>query len=1829
MDLGTLVAAIQIKDNDFERVLNKAAQTAKTTEQKVQQALSGIEMDVDASSFDRAMSDAPKSAKTASQQITQAVSDVDRVLQQQTKAVQDNARAWAQNRLDPARVQELKTLGVATEDYIQAISGVPGAQSKVRSALEGNSSALKNLEQDTRAVAEAQKDFDRTVSQIAATLDKQNGAVTENTRVWAANKIGTDNLRILEQLGVKTSEYVDAVVGVPGALQRMQTALDGQGDALNRLNTLTGQVSQAQRDFALRQRAIGDSTQGAAQDVNRAAGLIDRAGDASARATPLVGGLGNAFDKARTAMIALFAASTFVDFIREAVQAASDFEQSAGGVTAVFADASREIEDFGRTSAQSVGLATAEYQNMATVFGSQLKNMGTSVADLAPMTNKLIILGADLAAQYGGSTSDAVESLSALLRGERDPIEKYGVGIKQADVNARLAAEGLDNLTGSAAKNAELQATLAILTEQTASAQGAFGRETDTLAHKQQVANAEFENAKAKIGDQLIPLWATFTDMLANDGVPALEAVAQVLGPVADFLASVVGLFADLPGPLQAAVIALGGVVLLNGPLARTGTALWGIVSGSSAAAASMTRFAFTAKAALGALGGPLGLAIVAITTALSFMGSESDDTAVSVEGLAAVVDDATGKFKDNAKEIAISEVVASGLAQQYAEMGGNVEDLVLALIGNEAAQARVNAKSAEYEKYAKTNEDIDLQKRFAEGYTNGLNTIADAQDKGTIKAKLNEESQKQLAKVQGESGDAAEDSKAKWDDLSDSQKLAADSAKFVSEKLKDAAEQAKLLADQTEAARWLGEFKSKADDAARSADILKERIDTLDGRSRSLDDATAAQVSSLAALKQAFKDGTKAATENAEAGNLNTGALAEWNVAALNATSDGRALYQQLSGMVDAHTDLVSAAYNSAVAEGDVAGAADRAQQAAHDSRQAFIDLAAQYLGGNVEAAQALADKLGILDEQKVDDKTFEVIGDDAKAQEAVRKANEAVVNDKLFQIRADAVDALLQAQNLNEQLKEIDGKEVRWHAIGNLVISVTKQDAADANAKAANFGYGATDYGFGPGGATGGRVGELLRGFAGGGQVSTDGKITGPGGPKDDLVVGFGPDGKPLRLSNDETIMNGQASKRWGWLFALMNAGRFAEGGSIDGSTPAGPATVTEATLQGSVTAPDPAVIQAAWDQIAAIVEASWTGGILPVLAAMAEQNVTLATGFHTLADEQGSAYEQINTQTQGVGTTQTWLRDTITQGWQSIQATHINTTNAVIAGAYSPMQTWLVNLGTAQQTLAATTDSAWSQIGARIQGTYDGQIVPAWTGVQGFASATGSFFDGINSGVGSATAKIIEDLAQITAAIDTFFGMVDTRSGGSSGGSGDVSVTIPGRARGGLVPGADLGRDSTIIAARGREAIMVPQFTDAVGGSVGVDRLNRLAEAGQLQGFARGGVIGDTISHPLDSIVTEGAQKAIEAGIDKLFTSVGGFASNGNWGPGTDGSGLAANTQAARDFIVKNWGITNIGGVYGGSVPGSDHPIGKALDVMIANYLSAAGIAQGTSVADWFIQHPDAFGTKYVIWRDRINQGGAWAPYQHPSGSNDTLQHRDHVHLSFLTGGGSFSGQAVGDKPSGGDWLSQMLDRIKSSVPASSGTAGGGVEQWRDELQYVLRLLGQDTPANEAAGMLQISTESSGNDKAINRTDSNAQKGTPSKGLVQVIDPTFAAMAKYSPIPLTNIWDPIQNLMAGALWAIHGHGSIAQGWRGVAYDGGGPLKQGWTMAYNGTGHDEWVSTSKPEKTTQLPAQAAEVTIVLKGGDAITREMVQVSQVVVDGKFVNFARSLEQAST
>ena len=251
------------------------------------------------------------------------------------------------------------------------------------------------------------------------------------------------------------------------------------------------------------------------------------------------------------------------------------------------------------------------------------------------------------------------------------------------------------------------------------------------------------------------------------------------------------------------------------------------------------------------------------------------------------------------------------------------------------------------------------------------------------------------------------------------------------------------------------------------------------------------------------------------------------------------------------------------------------------------------------------------------------------------------------------------------------------------------------------------------------------------------------------------------------------------------------------------------------------------------------------------------------------------------------------------------------------------------------------------------------------------------------------------------------------------------------------------------------------------------------------------------------------------------------------------------------------------------GDQYSHGKRNAIDIALPGVTGGSPRYTEAANYAF---DKFATKigYVITngkvRDRSGQSGTgihddWRPW--PPGD-----HYDHVHLNGVKDPQStqISGDSVG---------------------------GSGVERWRNVAIRALKMTGQYSAGNLNALLNQMRTESNGNPKAINLWDPNAMKGTPSKGLMQVIDPTFRAYAM--PGFNSNIYDPLSNILASIRYALATYGSLTNAYRGVGYENGGIITKEH-LARVGEGNKEEVvipltgSGLKRSRAMQLLAYANE---------------------------------------
>lgn len=209
-------------------------------------------------------------------------------------------------------------------------------------------------------------------------------------------------------------------------------------------------------------------------------------------------------------------------------------------------------------------------------------------------------------------------------------------------------------------------------------------------------------------------------------------------------------------------------------------------------------------------------------------------------------------------------------------------------------------------------------------------------------------------------------------------------------------------------------------------------------------------------------------------------------------------------------------------------------------------------------------------------------------------------------------------------------------------------------------------------------------------------------------------------------------------------------------------------------------------------------------------------------------------------------------------------------------------------------------------------------------------------------------------------------------------------------------------------------------------------------------------------------------------------------------------------------------------------------------------------------------------------------------------------------FITGGMDKLLGGMGGGPFGGmvaafpkaiatmavDKAKGMLAGLGQEGAESPGAAAGaGVAQWGDEVTRALALVGQ--PGNLVQTVLRrMDQESGGNPMAINNWDSNAKKGTPSKGLMQVIDPTFRAhaLAGYN----SNIYDPMSNIIASMRYALDRYGSLP-----AAYNrSGGYARGAWDIPTDQIAQIHRGEMVVPAQTAQAFRDAVADTTGHRGG-------------------------------
>ena len=293
---------------------------------------------------------------------------------------------------------------------------------------------------------------------------------------------------------------------------------------------------------------------------------------------------------------------------KDAVGAASDLAEAQSKANVIFGEGAAEINKFAATAASKLGQSKQDVLDAAGTFGTFGKAAGLTGKQLAKFSTDLTGLASDLASFNNASPEEVIQAMGAALRGEAEPMRRFGVlltadtikaeamrmglvkmnvdtvKLEQAQIRAAEAQDkysqavrkhGVDSMEALKAQNAyemasrkvgelskgkadaltqeqKILAANSLIFRQTADAQGDFARTSDGLANSSRVLSAQFEDMKVSLGQALLP---------------AVQAVLPLVKGFADWAAAnptTFKLIAAAIAAVAAAVVAVNAAMAVN-----------------------------------------------------------------------------------------------------------------------------------------------------------------------------------------------------------------------------------------------------------------------------------------------------------------------------------------------------------------------------------------------------------------------------------------------------------------------------------------------------------------------------------------------------------------------------------------------------------------------------------------------------------------------------------------------------------------------------------------------------------------------------------------------------------------------------------------------------------------------------------------------------------------------------------------------------------------------------------------------------------------------------------------------------------------------------------------------------------------------------------------------------------------------------------------------------------------------------------------------------------------------------------------------------------------
>lgn len=218
----------------------------------------------------------------------------------------------------------------------------------------------------------------------------------------------------------------------------------------------------------------------------------------------------------------------------KAVMSAAELEQQLGGSEAVFGQYATTLQETAKSAYKNAGLSQQEFLQGANKMGSLFQGAGFSVKDSMTMSSDSMQRASDIASIMGISTTDALEAVTGMAKGNFTMMDNLGVAMNDTAIGAYALSKGINKSTSEMSIQEKVGLANQMFMEKTAKYAGNYAKENETLSGSLNTTKKAFDNLLAGQGDI-----GAFIDSLLNTLDIAIPQIVAMLPKIVQGIGAV------------------------------------------------------------------------------------------------------------------------------------------------------------------------------------------------------------------------------------------------------------------------------------------------------------------------------------------------------------------------------------------------------------------------------------------------------------------------------------------------------------------------------------------------------------------------------------------------------------------------------------------------------------------------------------------------------------------------------------------------------------------------------------------------------------------------------------------------------------------------------------------------------------------------------------------------------------------------------------------------------------------------------------------------------------------------------------------------------------------------------------------------------------------------------------------------------------------------------------------------------------------------------------------------------------------------------------------